>query len=64
MTCKVLTIHENIVQWVEQITFLGMTICRAKAFKCNWDSVKARILSLIKCHNRKTRYLCTSQRHT
>ena len=26
MTCKVLTIHGNIVQWVEQITFLGMTI--------------------------------------
>lgn len=42
MTCKVLTIHGNIVQWVEQITFLGMTICRAKAFKCNWDSVKAK----------------------
>ena len=42
MSCQTLTLHGNAVQWAEKITFLGITICQAKVFKCNWDSTKAK----------------------
>ena len=38
--CSTLKIEQKDVQWVDSIKYLGVTICRAKDFKCNWDEAK------------------------
>ena len=38
--CSNLTIHGITINWVEDITFLGVKFCNSKTFKCNWDDVK------------------------
>ena len=40
--CSTLKLQGMNVQWVDSIKYLGVTICRAKAFKCNWDESKKK----------------------
>ena len=40
--CSKLKIQGIDIQWVESIKYLGVTICKAKEFKCNWDEAKRK----------------------
>ena len=40
--CSSLKIQEIDINWVESIKYLGVTICKAKDFKCRWDEAKGK----------------------
>jgi len=40
--CSTLLLNESSVPWVESISFLGVTICRAVSFKCCWSDAKRK----------------------
>ena len=40
--CSSLKIQEIDINWVESIKYLGVTICKAKYFKCRWDEAKGK----------------------
>ena len=40
--CAYLTINDSVLEWVDNINFLGVTICKAKIFKCCWNDTKTK----------------------
>ena len=40
--CASLKIQGFDLKWVESIKYLGVTICKAKSFKCQWDDAKGK----------------------
>ena len=42
LECRDLTINGNNICWVDEIKFLGVTVSKDKAFKCNWESAKKK----------------------
>ena len=39
---SMLKINEFPVHWVDNITFLGVTLCKARSFKCCWSEAKRK----------------------
>jgi len=40
--CCPLAIQGSCIEWVESTSFLGVTICQSKTFKCVWDDAKSK----------------------
>ena len=56
-TCSTLTIQDVDVNWVQTVRFLGVTLTRAKSFKCLWHDAKSNFYS---CSNTIIGRLSTS----
>ena len=41
--CASLKMQGVDLNWVESIKYLGVTICKAKTFKCHWDEAKGKL---------------------
>ena len=40
--CSAITLQDSIIPWVENTKFLGVTLFRAKYFKCDWSESKGK----------------------
>ena len=47
VTCNPLKIQAYDIKWVDSVNYLGITITRAKMFKCHWNECRGRFYSSV-----------------